>query len=139
MNDAALDRAGRSALHYAALENRTEELQRLLDAGADIDAADRAGFTALHFAAQQNALEALELLLRAGAEIDPEDAYGNTPLSRATFNDPGDGRAIALLRAAGADPWHVNRSGVSPVALARKIANKDVRRWYADVGDAPPR
>jgi hypothetical protein len=62
-----------------------------------------------------------------------EDSLGNTPLWRATFESRGRGEVIRLLRAAGADPWHANRSGVSPVALARAISNYDVAQFYADL------
>lgn len=137
MDTPDLDHAGRSDLHYAALENRVDDVRRLIDQGADVDFADKNGYTPLHFAAQEHAVEALQLLIAAGARLELEDSYGNTPLWRATANSRGRGEAIAVLRNAGADPWHANRTGASPVAIARRVANFDIRQWYSDLGDAP--
>jgi ankyrin repeat protein len=133
----ARDRAGRTQLHYAALENDTKLATRLLVAGADPNAADKAGLTPLHFAAQEGSIAVAELLLSRGAHVDPEDGYGNTPLHAATFNSRGDGRLITLLRRNGADPTHPNRSGQTPVRLARMIANFPVAQWFADVPGDP--
>ena len=46
-----IDRDGRTALHYAALENNSAEVQRLLEAGLATGATDKSGWTPLHFAA----------------------------------------------------------------------------------------
>lgn len=131
-----LDRAGRSDLHYAALENRADDLQRLIDQGADVDLADKSGYTPLHFAAQEHAIEALRVLIDAGAQLELEDSYGNSPLWRATMNSRGRGDAITLLRSKGADPWHANKNGASPVTIARRVANYDIHQWYADLEGA---
>ena len=48
-----IDHYGRTALHYAALENAVSEIQRLLEAGFAPNAVDKAGWTPLHFAAQK--------------------------------------------------------------------------------------
>jgi len=37
-----------------------------------------------------------------------------------------------MLRAAGADPMLKNNSGVSPIELARNIANYDVAQFFSD-------
>lgn len=132
-----LDRAGRSDLHYAALEDRADDVRHLIEQGADLNLADRNGYTPLHLAAQQHPIEALRLLLSAGALLELEDSYGNTPLWRATMDSRGRGDAIVLLHSAGADPWHENRSGASPVTIARRIANFDIRQWYSDLPEFP--
>jgi hypothetical protein len=52
----------------------------------------------------------------------------------------GDGSVIAVLRLAGADPFVENNSGVSPVVLAKRIGNYDVKQFFSDLienGDAP--
>ena len=38
-----------------------------------------------------------------------------------------------LLRDSGADPLHKNNHGVSPLILARTIANYDVRQFFTDI------
>lgn len=123
----SVDRGGRSGLHVAAA------VARLLAAGLDPNLGDKKGFVALHFAAQYWHLEAAGLLLAGGAEVDARNRYGNTSLWTAVFESRGRGELIELLRAAGADPHAVNRSGQTPLGLARLIANYDVRQYFADL------
>lgn len=108
-------------------------LKDLLSRGESPDALDHLGFTPLHLAAQQWLVPAAEALLGAGASVDAENAFGNTPLFVAVFNSKGRGELIELLRSHGADPLHANRSGQTPVGLARLIANYDVAQWFADL------
>src|SRR5262245_20346834 len=118
-----VDEYGRTALHYAAIEGNSDKSRELLAAGADPNQQDDDGWSPLHFAAQANSAPVVQLLLAAGAAADPRDSWGNTPLIRAVFNSRGDGSVILLLRTAGADPHSLNEHGVSPVSLARTIAN----------------
>jgi ankyrin repeat protein len=128
-----VDRAGRTPLHYAAADAVKEEVVRLLDSGADPSAQDDNGWSPLHFAAQSNSADIAGALLAAGAMVDLKDSDGNTPLFRAVFSSCGDGALIDLLRKAGADPQAANNSGVTPVSLARTIANFDVARFFGDL------
>jgi uncharacterized protein len=128
-----VDQAGRTPLHYASHEGRLSEVQQLLRERADPNAQDDNGWTPLHFAAQACAADVAAALLQAGANPELRDSYGNTPLFRAVFESHGDGSVIAVLRAAGSDAQTANNSGVSPVALARMIANYDVAQFFADV------
>ena len=127
------DRAGRTPLHYAALENDVQKINAMLDAGADPNAADLEGFTSLHFAAQQWSVEAAQILLDRGADVDPVNKHGNTPLWTAVFNSKGRGELIELLRHRGANPLRANKAGRTPVDLARLIGNFDVARYFADL------
>jgi ankyrin repeat protein len=127
------DRAGRTDLHYAALENDRAKAQALISAGADLDAQDREGFTPLHFAAQQHSVAVAQLLVESGAKVDSINRHGNSPLWTAVFNSKGRGEIIDLLRAAGADPHCTNAAGQTPVGLARLIANYDTARFFADL------
>ena len=130
------DRAGRSPLHYAALQGDAEAVDRLASAGADVDGQDQDGRTALHFAVQQGQVEAAAALLAAQARVDIEDRYGNEPLWTATFNARGDGRLIRMLLAHGADVHHRNRAGASPLALARRISNYPVATFFDEIDRA---
>lgn len=132
------DRAGRTPLHYAALENDEALVRQLIAEGYSVNAQDREGFAPLHFAAQQNALEAAKALLEAGAKVDIVNKYGNTPLSVAAFASRGRGDMIQLLREAGADPWRKNHYGVSAVDTARMIGNYDVKQYFADLPERNP-
>lgn len=128
-----LDREGRSDLHYAARDGDLAAVEHLVTAGEDVNLQDKHGWAPLHFAAQARSEEVTKFLLSHGAFVDPEDSYGNTPLNTATFNYRGDGAAILALRAAGADPYKENKSGVSSLSLARMIANYDVSKFYNDL------
>ena len=119
MPEEKLDQAGRSSLHYAALEN-AKEVAKLIKLGADVNRADKQGFTPLHFAAQQNNCEGARLLLEAGATIDAKDAHGATPLFRAVFESRGNGDMIGLLRKWGADPYAKNNHGVPHLSCPAK-------------------
>jgi uncharacterized protein len=127
------DRAGRSPLHYAALENDVAAIGRHVAAGADPNAEDALGFRPLHLAAQEHAIEAAAALLEAGAEVDGVNRYGNTPLFVAVFNFRGEKTMITLLREHGADPFVVNAHGQTPVGLARLIANYPVADLFEDL------
>jgi ankyrin repeat protein len=111
----------------------TEELKVLLASHADPNSPDRDGFTPLHFAAQEYQIEAARLLLDAGADVNSINKYGNSPLFVAVFNSNGRGELISLLRSHGADPFLVNRSGQTPLGLARLIANYDVAQYFEDL------
>jgi len=128
-----VDRAGRTALHYAAGDGDAALVKELLASGMACGVADDSGWTPLHFAAQKSAPQIVQLLLEAGADVDPRDSNGNTPLFKAVFSSRGNGDVIKLLRASGADSNATNANGVSPLTLARTIANFDVRQFFSDL------
>lgn len=130
-----MDQAGRSPLHYAAINDEASTVEILIAEGLSPDAQDKQGFTPLHLAAQQYSVAAASALLNAGASVDAENAFGNTPLFIAVFNSNGRGDLIELLRSRGADPLHANTSGQTPAGLARLIGNYDVARYFEDVAE----
>jgi len=109
------------------------QIKELLQQGADPNAQDDNGWSPLHFAAQAVSAPVTVALLEGGADIAIRDRFGNSPLFRAVFCSRGDGSVIQLLRSAGADPRAPNSSGVTPVALARTIANYDVAQFFFDI------
>ena len=124
------DRYGRAALHYAAPDGRTDEVEQLLSDGADPSVADGGRMDSSSFAAQEYRPAEAALLCSAGAAIDACDKYGNSPLFRATFASHGRGDVITILLANGANADFSNNSGVTPRQLAQRIANYDVVRFF---------
>jgi ankyrin repeat protein len=133
-----VDVYGRTPLHHAASDDDGRRAEDLLRAGADPNAQDDNGWSALHFAAQSRSVSCARALLVAGAGVDLPDGNGNTALSTAIFSSRGDGELILLLREAGANPRAANKYGVSPVSLARSVANYDLARFFADVPEDAP-
>jgi len=128
-----VDEYGRTPLHYAAAEGDAARVQDLLRAGANPNAQDDNSWSPLHFAAQAVSTAAVAALIEAGADVDALDRFGNTPLFRAVFCSKDEGGVIQLLRASGADPRLSNIRGVSPLNLARTIANFDLAQFFADL------
>jgi len=89
--------------------------------------------TPLHFAAQGQHFQIATLLLDAGATVDVQDNNRNTPLSNAVFSSKGRGDLIKLLRQRGANPHAANNYGVTPLSLARTIANYNVAQHFSDL------
>eukprot|EP00026_Physarum_polycephalum_P010110 Phypoly_transcript_10261.p1 GENE.Phypoly_transcript_10261~~Phypoly_transcript_10261.p1 ORF type:complete len:242 (-),score=34.50 Phypoly_transcript_10261:221-946(-) len=83
----ALDKYGRSALHKAAYEGRTEVVRILLQTpGLNVELEEFCyGQTALHVACARNHVEIASLLLRSHSNINAVDWDGWTPLHLACF------------------------------------------------------
>jgi len=129
-----VDAFKRTPLHYVAVDipkgEQREEVKKLIAEGYDPNQKDRNGWVPLHFAAQERSAEAASALLEAGAHVDEADGDGNTPLWRAAFASQGDGSVIRVLLEAGADPRKANHRGVSPMELASRIANYDLKAFF---------
>jgi uncharacterized protein len=121
-----VDRAGRSPLHYAAVNDDLDAAEAELARGADVGLQDHQGMTPLHAAAQQGSVNVARVLLARGAPVDSVDQWGNTPLWRAVFNKSGDPALIQMLLDAGADPDRLNAAGNSPRGLAAKLRDLDL-------------
>ncbi len=126
-----VDQAGRTPLHYAALEGRVDDLRLMIAEGANVGAADKAGMTPLHMACQQAQVAAAAALIDAGAPVNAQDAHGNGPLWRAVFAfKQGGPELVKLLLDAGADPDAVNVSGSSPRSLAQRMVGPDADELF---------
>ncbi|MFL6173177.1 MAG: ankyrin repeat domain-containing protein [Marmoricola sp.] len=121
-----VDRAGRSKLHYAAVDGDLELARELIAQGFDVNLREARDFTPLHFAAQSQAVEIVELLIDNGAEIDAQNSVGATPLLVALLNFRNDPRTVRLLRDRGANPLLKNQAGISPQEHAERVTNKDL-------------
>lgn len=71
---------GCTALHSAALQNRTVVANRLLRAGADANIQKYDGNTPLHLAAEFKSPEVAQMLVDRGADIKLKNRLNQTPL-----------------------------------------------------------
>ncbi|OAL63328.1 hypothetical protein A7C99_5722 [Trichophyton rubrum] len=112
--------------------NLYDNVELLLDAGADVRAVDREGRTALALAAQYNNLETVDLLLRHGG-IDPNicDYAGLTPLlsllSATTGGNPWMGLSRINVYPSYSDDSRKYRAGATPLMVA--IKNTSIVKW----------
>ena len=100
-------------LHWAAIEGDAADIQRALEAGADVNATEDlfGGERALHWAAYTGRAAAVRVLLDAGAEIDARDNSGETAVREAIRATDNAFVALAALLVAGADPEARSSSG----------------------------
>jgi len=119
----------------AAREGDRETLERLLDAGAPVDACNEVslllgrgadpelpngrGQTPLAGVAFKGDIESARLLIDAGARVDAAGPDGRTPLMYAAMFDRLE--LLDLLLKAGADRERADAQGQRPLSLARTM------------------
>ncbi|KAI9767149.1 MAG: hypothetical protein M1839_004622 [Geoglossum umbratile] len=109
------DRYRRTALHWAAMNERNAVVQLLLDSGAEVDAREDDGRTALHWAAKSGNEAVVQQLLRKEANVNARDNRRRTALHWAA----GSGRE-AVTRLLLENGLNVNaRDGLGQTALHR--------------------
>ena len=91
------DARGNTPLHLAALRNDGDEVERLLQSGADPRAKNAAGATPLHYGAGSDRV--VRLLLKAGADPNAVSAAGMRPLHSAAARPGSTGIGRQLLDA----------------------------------------
>lgn len=105
-------------LHDAVWRRSISDVERLLDAGADLTAVDQAGQSPLHYAcwavrddhnfhrSPARATRIVELLLLAGADVEMRDALGLLPSARCEGAMP-EALRIAVREAAARNAFWV--------------------------------
>lgn len=107
---------GRTALHQAADQDRSQAVALLCAAGAPTEARDMHRQTPLHVAAWQDHGASVEALIAAGAELEARDVNGDTPLALAATEPVPE--VVRYLLAAGADREATNLDGQTPLLRA---------------------
>ena len=119
--------AAADPLHTAVKTRNKQEVQRLIDTGADINAKDSGGFTPLMFAAQLGDYAIAELLVARGAKLNEANTFNATALHKAldaVRPRPGNQldsvrrRLALLLIESGADVKFVGYNRTTPLHLA---------------------
>lgn len=114
---------GRTALHWAARENRGEIVALLLEAKADVNALDRTGKGPLTLAAETGSVDATQRLVDAGANVTARDQIGGTPLTWAC--GLGNAATVKILLDKGADVSVVDVNGLTPLIWAAGIGKPE--------------
>lgn len=131
VNLGSRDNAGRTALHYASMEQfRGADLMiLLLNAGgrAIVNQGDDNGQTALHYAAERDLTDSIKVLVDHGGDINIADNYGFSPFLWAVV--AGGGNAVAMLLGMGADVNSTSVDGKSALAWAACLG----RTWMASL------
>jgi ankyrin repeat protein len=136
-----------SEIHAAAKAGDIGEVQRLLDAGTEVDAKDERGFTPLLAAVYGGHRETVELLIERGADIGyRHPAFGTAAdLSFQLECQRGYSGATEFLvsKGAGFDPGGVGPRGLNRLRVAVMLGSADMVRLLidqsADVNAASPR
>ncbi|KAK9421788.1 hypothetical protein SUNI508_05389 [Seiridium unicorne] len=133
------DMTGQTPLHLACRLRRFDELQCLIEHGADVNKIDFEGHTPLHQAAWSQLEHFAEALLNAGCDIDQVDRYGRPALFDAIdYSDDQGCAMVTFLKQRGAS-LHVRdldgNSALHQLSSSWKAA-PGIERCFADLMDA---
>ena len=120
---------------HAASKNRAEQVQWLIELGADYNLLTLSGEHAVHIAASQDAAEAMDVLFQAGVDPNIRNQKGNTPLITASKTK----QCSALQKAIdwGADLDARDAEGRTALHVAVKSANECLTRYLLIAGADP--
>ena len=124
-----------NALIDAVGEGRLEEVERLVSAGADLEAQDENGATALVVAASNGRTEVAEWLLKNKANVNASNAAGLTPLAAAV--DAGHAAVAELLLAHGADVGTKSKDGLTALDRAMRKGSQELQTMLRQHGATP--
>ncbi|KAM6084543.1 E3 ubiquitin-protein ligase HACE1 isoform 4-T4 [Theristicus caerulescens] len=105
---------GLTAIHWLAVNGRTELLHDLVQHVSNVDVEDAMGQTALHVACQNGHKTTVQCLLDSGADINRPNVSGATPLYFACSHGQRDTAQILLMRGAKYLP---DKNGITPLDL----------------------
>jgi ankyrin repeat protein len=113
-----------SQLADAIEAGRRDEALKLIDSGADVNAAQGDGATPLHWAAYRLDVDLVDRLLKHGASAATQNRFGATPLGEAAkaANLP----IVKLLLKAGAPVDAANGDGETALMLSAHTGNAEV-------------
>jgi uncharacterized protein len=130
---------GSTALHYAANDGRMKLVDRLIDFGADVNAANAGWFrSVLSWAANNARTDVIKLLLARGSRPDSLDAmhaaaWGGS--DRGKGKEDAYAESLRLLVEAGADiNDRRHRNGITPLAVALESGNVGAIRFLCSRG-----
>jgi ankyrin repeat protein len=120
-------------LRKAVQQGRPDEVERLLDEGANVNAAkDKYRSTVLMLASARGDLQLMSLLVARGADVNAGDADGWTALMGATVEGHVD--AVKFLLDKGADVHATNSEGETALMMASRMNNTEIRDLFLKRG-----
>ncbi|TET05902.1 hypothetical protein E3J79_03870 [Candidatus Dependentiae bacterium] len=136
-------------LHEAAKSGSLEQVQNILDSGADVNAvsqdsfrpyknwtieddADVVGWSPLDVAVKHGFVDIAALLIERGAAVNAADQDGNTPLHVATYE--GQEATAQLLLNRGANINAANKSGWTALHFASRYGHPAIVNLLVDKG-----
>jgi ankyrin repeat protein len=122
--DQAKGTDGNTPLLSAVNKGDTIEVHRLVEAGADVNAANESGVTPLMNAAGMGNKEAVELLIQKGANVNHRTSGNYTPLMQAAL--VGKTEIVKILLEAGADPTVKDTGGRTAIDYAEEQKHDDI-------------
>mmetsp|Transcript_11213 Transcript_11213/g.21353 ORF Transcript_11213/g.21353 Transcript_11213/m.21353 type:complete len:648 (+) Transcript_11213:99-2042(+) len=124
------------ALRGAASGGRADEVRRLVELGANVQAPGLFGYTALHWAADEGHIETLKILVKLGADVGTQNHDAETALHLAAVR--GHLETVKVLVELGADVDTQDENGVTALHLAARNGNtgtaKVLVEMRADMG-----
>ncbi|MFV0679834.1 ankyrin repeat domain-containing protein [Ottowia sp.] len=119
-------------MYLAAMKGDVAVMQKLIEAGADLNTPDQFGGPPLLNAAGTGEMEAVKFLLMAGADVNAKDKTGFTALHKATMGE-AELDAVRLLLASHAQV-DVLAHGVSPLMIAAQQGHLELLRTLLAAG-----
>ena len=129
------DKAGCTAIFYAALNGRINALAAFIGAGANVCEQDVEGATPMCYAAKGGQTKAIMVLQDAGASIKARDHSGQTAIFYAARN--GHTRAIKTLYELSADVSSRDQEGNTPIFYAAAHNHSNAVTLLIDLGADP--
>lgn len=116
-------------LIIAVVNDRADEVKRLLSRGLDPNSVDPNGDPLLFIASRAGNTATVDVLLAAKASVDQKNRFGDTPLMAAALNGKLD--IVRKLRTRGAD---LNPRGWTPLIYAATGGHDDIVAYLLDQG-----
>jgi serine/threonine-protein phosphatase 6 regulatory ankyrin repeat subunit B len=115
-----------------------DEIKKLVEQGADVNAKDAAGQTFLHNLVMRRSddlVDKIKYLIEQKIDIDAKNNLGNTPLHLAAFPPHGSLEVVKLLVENGADVNAKNHDEQTPLyAAAQMTQQKEIVKYLIDKG-----
>lgn len=120
-------------IHDNLASTQLDQIQLLVEEGADINVANsKSGKTLLWIACQNRHLKTVQFLLKSGGQVDKADNDGATPLLIAS--QEGHLEIVRLLLENGAKVDKATNDGVTPLKMASQNSHLEIVRLLVRKG-----